>query len=108
MSMAGPAALVVAPFIAALRPFLTKLLVWLLVAKGAAIVGRVLMVLGLALFTNEWIVNPMLDAIQGHANGIPPELRVWLSAFAVDRVISIVATAYLLLGAKRVFLGKSA
>ncbi len=96
------------PLILALGPLLKTVLMWLLVAKGAAIIARFFIVLGIALFTNEWVVQPLLDQIQGHASGIPPELRVWLSAFAVDRVISIVATAYLLLGTKRVFLGKSA
>lgn len=105
--MALPA-LVAAPFIAALGPLLKKILIWLLVAKGAAIIMRFFLVLGIALFTNEWIVQPLLDQIQGRAGGIPPELRVWLSAFAIDKVISIVATAYLLLGTKRVFLGKAA
>lgn len=99
--------LVLAPIIAALGPVLKAVLLWLLVAKGAAIIARLFLVLGLALFTNEWLLNPMLDMIQGRAGGIPAEMRVWLSAFGIDKVISIMATAYTLLAAKRVFLGRT-
>lgn len=94
------------PLLLALGPILKTVLLWLLVAKGAAIIARIFLVLGIALFTSEWLVGPLLDQIQGRASAIPPEMRVWLSAFGIDRVISIVATAYMILAAKRVMLGK--
>lgn len=95
------------PLLLALMPLLKTLFLWLLVAKGAAIIARIFIVLGIALFTNELIVQPILDMIQGNAAGIPQQLRQWLSAFGIDRVISIIATAYMLLMAKRVFLGRT-
>lgn len=86
---------------------LKRVLLWFFLAKGAAIVARILGVLGLALFTSELIIQPVLTAIQSNASNIPPELHQWLAAFGFYRCVSIIATAYMLLMAKRVFLGRS-
>ncbi|MEZ0470075.1 hypothetical protein [Luteimonas salinilitoris] len=86
---------------------LKRVLLWVLLAKGAAIVARILGVLGLAFFTNELVIQPVMNMIQNTAGGIPAELRVWLSALAIDKVISIVCTAYLVLAGKRVLLGRA-
>lgn len=93
---------------ATLTALLKRILLWLLLAKGAAIVIRLFGVLGIAFFTTEYVINPVLDLIQGNAAGVPAQLRAWLSAFGIDRCISIVATAYLILAGKRVLLGKRA
>lgn len=98
------------PLLAAggLAALLTQLFRYLFLAHIASFIARALGVLGLAWFTNEVIVDPVLDMIRNSAGGVPADLAAWLDAFGIDEVISIVASAYTLLSAKRVFLGKNA
>lgn len=91
-----------------LGAILSRVLLMVALSKGAVIVARILGVLGLSILTNEHVVEPMLDMISGNAGGVPADLRIWLSAFGVDRVISIVVSAYSILGVKRAFFGKAA
>lgn len=97
------------PIVAAgvLGPLLAQVLRYVFMAHLAGFVIRLFGTLGLSFFTNEYIVEPALQMIQGNAGGIPASLAVWLDFFGIDNVISIMASAYSLLGIKHVFLGKS-
>jgi hypothetical protein len=88
--------------------FLTNMLRWFFMAHLAAFVLRAFAVLGLAWFTNEMIVTNVLDLIHSRMSGIPGYMAEWMDALEIDKVISITASAYLLLSVKRLFLGRSA
>jgi hypothetical protein len=91
-----------------LAPVIGQVLRYVFMAHLAGFVIRLFAVLGLALFTSEYLLDPVLDMITGKVGGIPASLAEWLSAFGIDKVISIIASAYTVLSVKRVFLGKSA
>lgn len=86
---------------------LGRVLLWFFLAKGAAIVVRIIATLGLAFFTYEMVLTPAISMIDSSVNGLPPQLNEWLSALGIFEVFSIIVSAYLLLAGKRIFLGKS-
>lgn len=92
----------------AIAPVLIQVIKWVLLAKGAAIVIRVLGTLGLAYFTYQHVVSPVLDQLRNALSTLPSELVVWLSALGFFKVVSILASAYTIHAAQRVFLGKRA
>lgn len=92
----------------AVMGLLTRVLTWFFLAKGAAIVIRIIGTLGLAFFTYEWVLTPVIGMIDANVNGMPPEFNEWMRALGVFEVISIIVSAYVLLAGKRIFLGKSA
>lgn len=87
---------------------LTRVLTWFFLAKGAAIVIRIFGTLGLAYFTYEWVLTPVIGMVDSNVNALPQELNEWLRALGIFEVMSIIVSAYLLLAGKRIFLGKSA
>lgn len=104
-----PAPLFVIPALTAggLGLLVTNLLRWFFLAHLASFVIRAFAVLGLAWFTNEMVVENVLQLIQTRMGGIPGNMAEWLDALEIDKVISIMASAYTLLAVKRLFLGKS-
>lgn len=90
----------------ALAGILTRVLLWFFLAKGAAIVTRIFVTLGLAWATYEYVLDPVINLITTNVNGLPPELAVWVRAFGVFEVISILISAEVIATAKRVFLSK--
>jgi hypothetical protein len=97
------------PLLAAggLAALFTTVLRYVFLAHLGSIVLRLFAVLGLSWITNEMIVENILDMIHGNVAGVPSQLASWMSFFGFDKVISIVASAYTLVGVKRVFLGKA-
>lgn len=87
---------------------LGRLLTWFFLAKGAAIVIRIIATLGLAFMTYELVLTPVISMVDANVNGMPPELNEWLRALGIFECISIIVSAYLLLAGKRVFVGRSA
>lgn len=98
------------PLLAAgtLGPLIANILRYVFLAHLAGFVLRAFAVLGLAWFTNEMIVENVLSLIQNRMGGIPGNLAEWMDALEIDKVISIMASAYTLLSVKKLFLGKSA
>lgn len=86
---------------------LARVLTWFFLAKGAAIIVRIIGTLGLAFFTYEFVLTPVITMVDSNVNNLPPELNDWLRALGIFEVISIIVSAYLLLAGKRIFLGKS-
>lgn len=93
--------------LAALGPLLAQVMRYVFMAHLAGFLIRLLTVFGVSLATNEYIVEPIMDLIHGNAQGVPADLAMWLSAFGIDRVISIMVTAYGIVELKRVFVTKS-
>lgn len=91
-----------------LGAILTQVLRYVFLAHLAGFVIRCFALLGLTWFTNELIVENVLSLIQSRMQGMPGDFAMWLDALEIDKVISILASAFTLLGAKRLFLGKSA
>lgn len=87
---------------------LTAVLRYVFMAHLAGFVIRAFSVLGLTLVTNEMIVDPLMDLIQGRANGMPAEMVEWFGFLGLDTVLSILISAHSIAAVKRVFLGKSA
>ncbi|MCE7031360.1 DUF2523 domain-containing protein [Lysobacter sp. GX 14042] len=79
---------------------------WVLIAHGAAIVARILGTLGLAFVTYQYVVEPVLNQLKQAVSTLPAEVLVWISALGLDKVISILASAYLIAAARNVVLGK--
>ena len=67
----------------------TRALTWFFLAKGPAIVMRILGTLGLAYFTYEWVLGPVISMVDSNVNGLPPELNDWLRALGIFEVISM-------------------
>ena len=91
-----------------LGAIVAQVLRYVFLAHLAGFVIRCFALLGLTWFTNEMIVENVLGLIQSRMQGLPGEVAMWLDALEIDKVISIAASAFTLLGAKRLFLGKSA
>lgn len=91
----------------ALAPLLIQVLRYVFMAHAVGFIIRIFSVIGLTLATNEYVVEPLLDIVRGEAQGVPAEMAEWLSFFGIDKVISIMASAYTLLAVKKVFLGKA-
>lgn len=86
---------------------LARILLWFFLAKGAAIVVRIIATLGLAFFTYEWVLTPVITMVDTNVNGLSPEFNEWMRALGIFEVMSIIVSAYLLLAAKRIFVGRS-
>lgn len=91
---------------AGLAAVLGTVIRWVLLAHGAAIVARILGTLGLALFTYNFVVEPVLEQLRTAVGSLPAEVLVWISALGLDKVVSILASAYLISAARSVFLGR--
>lgn len=94
------------PLLAALGPLLAQVMRYVFMAHLAGFVIRLFTMLGMSLATNEFVVEPLMNMVHGNASGVPADLAVWMSAFGVDKVISIIVSAYTLVGIKRVFVVK--
>lgn len=77
----------------------------LLMAKAVMWVIHIMAFLGLAFATNEYLVQPIIDMITGRTGGLPADITAWAGAFGIDKVLSILTSAYTIRGAKKVFLG---
>jgi len=91
--------------LAALGPVLLAGLRWFFLAKLAAIVTRLFVTFGIALTSYKYIIEPLVDQAKNAWAGIPAGVAVWVSAFGVDKCVSIVLSAYLIWGTKKLFLG---
>lgn len=72
---------------------------------GIAVV-KVLGFLGLALATNEWIVQPGVQYVKDKFLGVPADFAAWLGFFRIDVCVTMLLSAYVIGQAKRVFLTK--
>lgn len=92
----------------ALAGILIRALLWFFLAKGAAIVTRIMVTLGLAWATYEFVLDPIVTAIDNNVAALPSDLAVWARAFGFFEVISILISAEVIAAAKRVFLTRRA
>lgn len=92
--------------LAALTPLLMQLLRWLFLAKLASFIGRVAVMLGIGLATNEFLIDPLLEHVEAAWSGVPASLAQWMGALGLDKVISILMSAFAIAGAKQLFLAK--
>lgn len=81
---------------------------WFFMAHFAAAVIRLFAVLGIAWSTNELLIQPLIDQATTAWGALSGDLRLWLGAFGIDKVVSITISAYTIYGIKRLFLGKTA
>lgn len=92
---------------ALLGPALATALRWFFLSYGVATVTRLFVGLGIAWGTYEWILEPAIDLAQSHWAGMPADLVMWLRYLGVMEVASIIVSAYMLWGVKKLFLSKS-
>lgn len=90
----------------ALSALLVRVLTWVLIAKGAAVVIRVFGTLGIAYFTYDLILEPAINLADNYWAAMPAQLVQWVRAFGVMECASIIVSAYLIAVAQRIFLGK--
>lgn len=95
-------------FWAMLQWAIRRALLWFFIAKGAAVIARLFGALGLAVFTYQFVIEPAVQMVDANVANLPPQLGEWLSALGIFEVMSIIVSGYVLLAAKRVFLGRSA
>lgn len=93
-------------FLAPLVPILVNALRWFFLAKLASSIVRVVATLGIGLASNEYIVQPFIDHAVSAWNAMPAELAIWISALGIDKVVSVMLTAYGIAGVKQLFLAK--
>jgi hypothetical protein len=84
-----------------------QVLRWFFFAYGAAVVTRIFVTLGIAWGTYEFILQPAISAADSYWGALPGDLTVWLRALGLMEVASIIISAYLLWGLKRLFLRKA-
>lgn len=96
------------PALAALLPAIFAIISRLLMLKAAMWLIHVMVFLGLAFMTNEAIVAPLVGMLQEGVGGLPADITQWAGALGIDKVISILVSAYTIRAAKRVFLGARA
>lgn len=92
---------------AALGPTIAAAIRWFFVAYGAATVARLFTAIGIAWGTYEFVLSPAIDLADIYWGSMPSDLLVWLRALGVMEAASIVVSAYLLWGVKRLFLRKA-
>ncbi|WP_202840847.1 DUF2523 family protein [Luteimonas saliphila] len=86
---------------------LSQVLRWFFLAYGAAMVTRLFVTLGIAWGTYEFVLQPAITLADQYWNAIPPELGIWLRYLGAYECASIIISAYLLWGVKRLFLRKA-
>lgn len=96
-----PAALTA--LLAALGPWIMRFFAAKAVIMVAGFLGR----LGLVLVTNEFVIEPLIDATITQWNSMPASIQCWLRAAGVAEAASIIVSGLTLIAGKRVFLGKS-
>lgn len=90
-----------------LGPIIAQALRWFFLAYGAATVTRLFVSLGIAWGTYEWVLQPAIEAAENAWSGMPAELRPWLSYVGALECASIIVSAYMLWGLKKLFLRKA-
>lgn len=92
---------------AGLSALLGRLLTWFFMTQLASAVVRMFAMLGIAFATNEWLIGPLVEHVTSAWGAIPAELAVWLSALGINEVVSIMLSAYGILGIKQIFLSRT-
>lgn len=92
------------PLLAPLIPLLLAGLRWFFLAKLAAIVTRLFVTFGVAFGSYKLVIEPAVNQVKAAWQGVPAQLAEWISAFGVDKCVSIILSAYLILGTKKLFL----
>lgn len=90
-----------------LAGILSQVLRWFFLAYGAATVTRLFAALGIAWGTYEYVLQPALDSAQSYWAGMPADMIGWLRYLGVMEVASIIVSAYMLWGLKKLFLRKA-
>ncbi len=93
----------IAPILAALSPWITRIFM----AKGVLLLAGFMGRLGLVLATNEILIQPAIDAIMNMWMSVPAKMTCWLQTFGVTKVASILVSTLTIVAVQRVFLGKS-
>ena len=85
---------------------LGSLLVQLARTYLPGIVGRVLLALGIGFATHAFAVGPMLALLQSYVSGMPAVLVQTFSAIGLDKVCTMLFSAYAARAASRLLLVK--
>lgn len=92
---------------AAIGPLLVQALRWFFLAYAAATVTRLFVSLGIAWGTYEFVLQPAINLADQYWGAIPPDIAAWLRYLGAYEVASIIISAFLLWGVKRLFLRKA-
>lgn len=79
---------------------------WLVRAKTALWVGKVMTALGLGFAAQQFIYDPLIQQAQAYWSAIPAAAAAWVHALGIDQGVSLVLSAYGIKGASRIFLRK--
>lgn len=92
------------PLLGIAAPVLLSALRWFFLAKLAAIITRLFVTFGVALTSYKLIIEPLVNQAINAWQGLPSDIAAWVSAFGVDKCASIMLSAYLIVGTKKLFL----
>lgn len=81
---------------------------WLVRAKTALWVGKVMSALGLGFAAQQFIYDPLIQQAQQYWSAIPASAAAWVHALGIDQGVSLVLSAYGIRGASRIFMRKVA
>lgn len=95
-----PAPVILAPLIA----WGVRALAFMFATKAALWVVNILGTLGLALATNELLMEPLIQHVTTAWQGLPADVVTWGRALGLTEGASILLSAYTLLAGKKVFL----
>lgn len=94
---------VLAELLAALGPWIMRFMA----AHAIAMFAKFLARLGLAIATNEMVIQPLIDHAVSAWSSIPAEWQCWFATFGITKAAGIMVSGLTLITAKRVFLTKS-
>lgn len=101
--MAFPAGAVLAPLVG----LLVRAFTFALIAKVGWFILRAFAFLGIALTTYQLLVEPLITNARNAWSGMPAELLAWVGLFGLDKVVTILLSAYGIAAVKRVFFTKA-
>lgn len=102
-----PAIPVAAGLGAAAIGLISRILVGYAVVKAGVFVLKVLTFFGIAFATNEYLVEPLMDLVSGRWGAMPGNISQWMGILNLDKCVSVIASAYTIAAAQRVFLAKA-
>jgi hypothetical protein len=88
------------PMLAGLGGFMD----WLVRAKTALWVGKVMSALGLGFVAQKFLYDPLIAQAATYWTAIPAAAAAWVHAFGIDQGVSLVLSAYGIRGASKIFM----
>lgn len=94
---------IIGELLAILGPWITRFFI----AKGVLMVGWFLARVGLALATNEYVMQPLVEHIVSFYSGMPAEFQCWFRTVGINEALSICLSGLTLIAAKKIFFTKA-